>query len=79
MRELSLWHFCGDYAMRFDQRHPSAIPGFKTSDGFYKGDSENRCCRCDLPTPWFHVNQLLFFCSEECYQGYTEHTNGDPH
>jgi hypothetical protein len=56
--------------MRFECQHSQAAVGFRTSNGFCKADTQLGCCYCGMQTPWYHVEELLFICSDECYWRY---------
>lgn len=64
--------------MRFDDRCPTAEPGFRTDDGFFKADAAFSCCGCSVKTSWFHTGVMLFFCSPECHAGYVDKPRFSP-
>jgi hypothetical protein len=56
--------------MQLDEQFPNAAPGFRTPSGFYKSRGQLECFHCGKPSAWFHLGNLLFFCSEGCYHRY---------
>ena len=56
--------------MLLDERFPESDPGFRSAGGFYKSSKQLECFHCSEQTAWFHLGNLLSFCSYECYQRY---------
>jgi hypothetical protein len=56
--------------MELDDQYPAAEAGFRTPSGFYKANSRLECFHCGKPSSWFHLGNLLFFCSDDCYRRY---------
>jgi len=59
-----------DRSLPLDAAFPQSEPGFRSPDGFFKGDVKLKCRGCEQKTQWFHMGILLFFCSHGCYDGF---------
>ena len=62
--------------MQLDSQYPDASPGFRSPSGFYKAASPLECFHCGHSTHWFHLGNLLFFCSDQCYDSYLAGAKG---
>ena len=56
--------------MLLDNQFPDATPGFRSPNNFFRSESELDCFHCSKRTTWFNLDNLLFFCSEDCYRRY---------
>ena len=64
--------------MSLDLQFPDAKFGFRSPSGFIKGKVEHACCGCGQPAHWFHNAVMLYFCSEECQEGFIKRPHNSP-